>query len=337
MLNLIFEMSQENISYEINTFEASGPNTSRDYRKWRRDTLYKFSSRLFTTYAHGLLGFILSESEYALYEPATPFVANTEPLPPGGLALQPIREAYKAEKAAYDQQAWEIRIAAGKIYDAVGSTAQHYLTDDRGMVIRCPKRMLINLDAQYFRVTQHDVEEMHAQLGLPYSSGSEFKSFVNAQRDTHILLLNANQPVAEFLKIRYLVEAVNSIPALQGAIDLYYQNFPNLDAQSFDGITTSLANYIENRREVVSNSAFAGAARVSTLEVEELRREVARLSAQSHAAPKLASSGSPRSRQYCWSHGMTFHSSKECNKKKEGHRDDATEQSKMGGYWYGKT
>ena len=35
--------------------------------------------------------------------------------------------------------------------------------------------------------------------------------------------------------------------------------------------------------------------------------------------------------KYCWSHGACAHSSSECNAKKEGHRDDATFENKLGG------
>ena len=38
--------------------------------------------------------------------------------------------------------------------------------------------------------------------------------------------------------------------------------------------------------------------------------------------------------KYCWSHGACTHSSKECNKKKTGHQDEATFNNKLGGSTY---
>jgi translation initiation factor 2B subunit (eIF-2B alpha/beta/delta family) len=51
-----------------------------------------------------------------------------------------------------------------------------------------------------------------------------------------------------------------------------------------------------------------------------------------------SASGQQRKRtnvsKYCWSHGACTHSSKECNRKKTGHQDDATFKNKMGGSTY---
>ena len=38
-----------------------------------------------------------------------------------------------------------------------------------------------------------------------------------------------------------------------------------------------------------------------------------------------------RRQYYCWTHGLCYHSGDRCRTKKEGHRDTATLQNKMGG------
>ena len=35
--------------------------------------------------------------------------------------------------------------------------------------------------------------------------------------------------------------------------------------------------------------------------------------------------------QYCWTHGLCHHASKDCCTKAEGHKDDATLDNRMGG------
>jgi hypothetical protein len=59
-------MSSEKTSYELPYFKPSGPSVSKDYKKWKADTMDILSTRLFPTYSQGLLGFILSTEQYAV-------------------------------------------------------------------------------------------------------------------------------------------------------------------------------------------------------------------------------------------------------------------------------
>lgn len=58
--------------------------------------------------------------------------------------------------------------------------------------------------------------------------------------------------------------------------------------------------------------------------MQKMQQEIAELK-------KDKPSKSPFVPKYCWSHGSCGHSSKECTKKKEGHKDDATFKDKKGG------
>jgi hypothetical protein len=46
-------------------------------------------------------------------------------------------------------------------------------------------------------------------------------------------LTKAGKPVPEYLKIRYMMEAIRNVPALQAAVDRYFDEVPNLNGQTF--------------------------------------------------------------------------------------------------------
>ena len=71
-------------------------------------------------------------------------------------------------------------------------------------------------------------------------------------------------------------------------------------------------------------------------ELEDMKKKLSNRKTHKKSTPLVAqgydSEGTPIT--YCWSHGITqnlHHNSKSCNRKKEGHKDEATLHNKMGG------
>lgn len=328
--------SEKNSSYELPLFEASGPNASKDYKKWKADVMDILSTRLFPTYSQGLLGFVLSEEEYAIIDPHEP-IFQAVPAPVLAVdATDANTKSFNALKLKHDIQRLEVRAAAMKIYKALGATAQQHLLDDVGNVIRDPKEMIQRLDTEYLLVTQQDVDMMISSLCAPYSKSVDFKSFVISHKEIHRALAKANQPMPEYLKIRYLAETIRNVPALQGAVDRYFDEVPNMRDQTYAGLSTKLTNFVANRGDSMTTSAFAGAVTALQAQLDESQREnvlIRRRLDELSLKPAAATSGPKPSqvKQYCWSHGMRYHSSAECFARKPGHQVNATERNKMGG------
>ena len=331
--------TEKNSSYELPFFEASGPNASKDYKKWKADSMDIFSTRLYPAYNQGLLGFILSAEDYALVEQDEPVFQAVPPPVLAGDATDTNTKTYNALKLKHDIQKLEVRAAAMKINKSVSAAAQQHLLDDVGNVIRDPKEMIKRLDAEYLIVTQQDVDMMISALCAPYDKNVDFKSFVTSHKDIHRSLLKANQPMPEYLKIRYLTDTVRNVPALQGAIDRYFDEVPDMKNQTYAGLSIKLANFVANRGDSITTSAFAGAATASLqAQLNESRRENAVMRRQLDELslkPAAVPSGPRpnRAKQYCWTHGMKYHSSAECfeHARKPGHQVSATERNKMGG------
>jgi hypothetical protein len=324
--------TEKNSAYELPTFEASGPSASKDYKRWKAQVMDIFSTRLYPSYNQGLLGFILSAEDYALIEPDEPVFQAVPPPVLAGDATDTNTKTYNALKLKHDMQKLEVRAAAMKINKSVSAAAQQHLLDDAGNVIRDPKEMIKRLDAEYLLVTQQDVDIMISTLCAPYDKNIDFKSFVASHKEIHRALVKANQPMPEYLKIRYLTDTTRNVPALQGAIDRYFDEVPNMKDQTYAGLSIKMANFVANRGDSITTSAFAGATTATATlqaQLDETRRDNARMRRQLELSMKPA----PRAKQYCWTHGMKYHSSAECfeHARKPGHQVNATERNKMGG------
>jgi hypothetical protein len=329
--------SEKTSSYELPYFEPSGPSVSKDYKKWKADTMDILSTRLFPTYSQGLLGFILSTEQYAVIEPDEPFQAVSAPALAAD-ATDANTKAYNALKLKHDIQRLEVRNAAMKMYKALGPAAQQLLLDERGNVIRDPKEMVKRLDAEYLLVTQQDIDTMIATLCSPYNRAVDFKTLVMSHKEIHLALTRANQPMPEYLKIRYMAEAVRNVPALHATVDRYFDEVPSLSDQTYTGMSAKLMNFVANRGDSMTTSSFAGAATSSIqAQLDEARREIVQMRRRlEEVSVKPAAATGPRptrAKQYCWSHGMKYHSSAECfeHARKPGHQTTATEHNKMGG------
>jgi hypothetical protein len=69
---------------------------------------------------------------------------------------------------------------------------------------------------------------MIATLCAPYDRSVDFKSFTMSHKEIHMALTKAGKVVPEYLTIRYRMEAIRNVPALQAAVDRYSYEVPNL-------------------------------------------------------------------------------------------------------------
>lgn len=174
--------------------------------------------------------------------------------------------------------------------------------------------MIKRLDSEYLLITQQDIDMMIATLCAPYNRAVDFKSFVMSHKEIHMALTKAGQPVPEYLKIRYMTEAVRNVPALQAAVDRYFDEVPDLSGQTYAGMSAKLTNFVANRGECMTTSSFAGTATSSLqVQLDEARREISTMKKRLEALSlKPSGATSARAKQYCWTHGMKYHSSADC-------------------------
>jgi hypothetical protein len=84
----------------------------------------------------------------------------------------------------------------------------------------------------------------------------------------------------EYLKIRYLTDTIRIVPALQGAIDRYFDEVPNIKDQTYAGLSIKMANFVANRGDSITTSASAGATTATATlqaQLDETRRDNARM------------------------------------------------------------
>ena len=95
---------------------------------------------------------------------------------------------------------------------------------------------------------------------------------------------------------------------------------------------TELANASNADRNAISKLTETNSALCKELIITNAKLVVALERITELERPNRATTSSSRNRHYCWSCGSNSnHSSKDCNNKKEGHVDSATEKDKKGG------
>jgi hypothetical protein len=308
-------------------------------------------------FGHGLLGFILTDTEYQALEFPTqhvpaPFTPATDPGPEPTLIANATAVQISAHVAQWNH--WKHNNAAQQEQNAdVQKFKRQALASLPKFVIsflRSPVHGTLRLSlrdiyqgmlAKLGTLSSADLDKNASQLTSPYTAGTAITDHIALQRQSHTVAQLNQQPFPEASKVKAFADSLSSCPQFQSRLDAWFIQYPAVANQTFDSLATAIELHSSSRHFHSTSSSTMGYA--ASILPAPPAPDIAAIVAAVQAAMKTArpagrtsrttSSGYRRSagRDYCWTHGPGGHSSQVCEHKKPGHQDMATAANRMGG------
>jgi hypothetical protein len=315
------------MSFAIAQFAGDEATSNQQYRvAWRPALVSELSRHAHPCHVHGLLGFALSAAEYATFS-ANPFVPLGRPNHPGLGAVTHASSHYNDEKAEFKAQETARTAAISAIISSLGPAPLELLRDPVTMRYSTDLAVILsNLDMHYATVTRQELMDAQSELEVRYHHSKDFKSHVAKHRQLHNTFVQAGNPISDMEKVSKLAKSVDHDPEMRSVVLMYFTAYPNLANQTFNELATRISTLMANRPSTHNEFANAAASTKHTslaTENEELKREIKELQRL------LKVQGNPK--KFCWTHGVTGHTSEQCRYPASGHQNDATIANKMGG------
>ena len=178
------------------------------------------------------------------------------------------------------------------------------------------------LRLRFGQTSSADLQLLHHKLSQPftYENSDSLPTFINSMTKIFAIYQRANNHLSQHQQISYLIEAIQR----STANDTFRSTI-------FDWLRTNhdLTSALRTFHSLVSQLLITNsiAAPVSTSQPS-----YAYAASQPPSKPPTPAAKKPSAqRQYCWTHGATYHASDQCKHKAEGHQDLATFKTRMGG------
>ena len=277
---------------------------------------------------HGLLGFILTPAEYqalagevfAPFEHPQVFAAEAN--------LFPI---WKYEAEIFYVQCAALASFKQLLLSSLDPTAIAVVADPEGSTATAtPRHILATLFAAYGSPLPEEVNSQRLSLMIPYSMEVPIRAHILHHTTVHAFLLRADAGITEVEKIFNLIASLSQCGLYTQAIAAYQRQFPTTLQQTFAALSLEIIA-LQLTTPTAPTAASAGYALTvggahssasSTARILQLEALVATLRAPPPPKP---------SKQYCWTHGNTRHSSADCRSPHAGHNTMATAANKLGG------
>jgi len=330
--------------FAISAFLGDSSESNRIYRTlWRPSLIAELSQHAHPVHDHGLLGFALSATEYAVHD-ATPFVSKVKPDQPAVNASANVWGAYRDEASVYNEQQVAIALAVRGILGSLGPTPIELLKDpDTNLIKNDLAKILETLDRSYLLISRQEMALAMASLEEPYNPLRDFKVFKTNHMKVHRDCLIGKQPMSEMSKITYLLACIAGDHSLLACSEQYFSRFPDIGDQTFEGLSDSLAKLLSNRQESLTTASSYACSSYSPLSqkpsssttsssIQQLAESLAIVTQQlaQLRSEKKHTKKESRSQGYCWTHGPGHPGSK-CRNPAPGHIDSATIMDKKGG------
>ena len=340
-------------TFNVVMFNGDSSDSNQIYRSdWRPLLLAELSTHCFPIHSHGLLGFALQPEEYGGYE-ADVFVPKVMPDPAPALnASTNAWSVYNSDVQRFEKQQVAIALATRSILSSLGPAPLELLRDPAtNRISNNLRNILLLLDASYLPVSRAELRDALNGLNENFDDSKDFKSFATKHLKIHRTCAQANQPISELTKIDHLMKAVEHQPSLTFCGEQYLSSSP-VERQTFAGLSTALANHINNRTSSRTTTAhFANASIKSfssetsidllsnsvtqmTKQLTMLQAKLEHMESARGMSPHTSSSGNFNTRRnsnYCWTHGSNGHPGTKCRNPAPGHIKDATLEKKRGG------
>jgi hypothetical protein len=190
------------------------------------------------------------------------------------------------------------------------------------------------LEAEWGTPRGSDMQQAMRECEQKYVPPASLERFFLTHTDAHALLIRANQPLSEFMKVACAVSALTPCGHFRECFVAYEQRYVENDPlRTFDTIRTAVLLFA-SRFPVSETTGSRGY--VATAREAELERKLASMTQQVAALTRPQQPAPKDEVLYCWTHGVPFrkgsrHSSRDCKHPAVGHQAAATMNNKMGG------
>jgi hypothetical protein len=203
-----------------------------------------------------------------------------------------------------------------------------------------------SLKRKYGKITPADYTEHVASLDRAFQESDDFEAFIAHHIRVHRLTVLAGFPLGDAIEVEKLRHATINCAIFRSEIEAWQRSFPDDDIalQTFESLSKALSRAWRNRSINATAATTGWAASVQealspaapAAPAVTLENLFALLLKTINPTPTPSHTIAPNSKQsnrrtYCWTHGETYHSSRECMKPAEGHDVTATWTERKGG------
>lgn len=312
-------------------------NPRQNFRHFHRAVIAAYGAECPNIYTHGLLGFIVSDAQWAQL-PGNMVQPDDNALPPAVLPRPtitvPPTPAINASSLTI--KVWERRLADNLLCTdnlrRLKSLLLASITPADLVVLHDPLFGLLNVTALTImnHVTilhgtrnQTDFAHLRAQLLTTMTSRDTVQDFIGSHQLLHDQFAESNQPLSELDKCHHFREAVQTQAHVQHAIDSYLVAHPLVGDQTFVALTTHVLQQAPNFAPTVASMGYSAS---TTTDSPHIPSEsflaspafVALITAAVRAAQppprksRRERASKPPTRPYCYHHGYDTHNSTEC-------------------------
>lgn len=200
------------------------------------------------------------------------------------------------------------------------------------------KAQIINMGIQLIRNT-HDFQDglkTWINKSANEKTWQTFKAHFEEEHDTLREIRGMSMMHAGFHQANYVADRVlGEVESVQqNVIQLLqkYEDSNTTSTQSSQSVPPSLQNTTFS--DITEDKAFAATPSTNAPSTD-LMAILKQMQEEIKALKGTTNNPTKRNRRnfskYCWTHGACSHSSAQCRMKKEGHKDEATKENKMGG------
>ena len=325
-------------------FPQEGKTPRESYLPFFESVCDLAASKTASNQEFGLLGAVLSIAQYEIISPGVPFVVLINPGPLNPLANAAERRQHATEVKDFETQQLGLREVKQSMLAAIHP---HYVAPMCQPVVRMANRtvqwiMQESLFEEYGRLTPLEMAEITRGLDQFFSPETQSlpEHFAN-HLTAHNTAIANDSPFNERDKVAKLRSSLLPCGLYHLAIDAWAREFPTIGLQTFENLRTAVQIADNNRDRLATAAVFgygvAAAVRpapttMPSPEYAHILEQFAALAARiDNSEAKLPPPPSKKDSQYCHTHGMCAHSSKDCRTPGPTHNVNATSRNTMGG------
>lgn len=279
---------------------------------------------------------------YSVVDNPGPFPNYSNIPDPTPIERENIKDVFKAEALAYKLHLHVESVLTTALLEAVDNDYLNGLRVNGSLQTSTCLEILTYLHETYGEITLADLAANMKNLTRDWTPDEQMVKLWTRVTECCRFAESAGQPIAEAHVINSLLEMFERTGVFGSAIDDWNKkDSEEMTVQSLEKHFNK-ANKTRALKLTTGKAGYHGANSV----VEMLRTEIASMktemaSLQIALAATKVTPRAPRKQfnpakpvYYCWSHGLSnfeVHTSKTCNRRKEGHKEDATKDNQMGG------
>jgi hypothetical protein len=250
----------------------------------------------------GIVGALITPAEYALLNPATPYVAVVDPGPRPLLGvINPTNNDRKAHE--YTIKVWEFeyeryikeQAAISKfkanLLSSIDENSKRLVNDPINGTMVISIRQIRNVLKQEFGIlSPTDVDKLFDKATSPYTAGTDMRVFLYSKAQDFAELAAVGEIYGVQSRTRFLIASIKVVGDYDDTILFWQKTYPTLESQVANASFLSSALIAAHAKNKSSN---AGSRHLIALTVEDIDKKIqAGITAGIAAAAKEAASES---------------------------------------------